>query len=97
MLNIFALFKKFVAKIHLAHSLCAKVANPVKTVTKLPQIPLPPTSASKEQISIGIISERLPFSIPWIPQNAQKNVVLLSMFKLSYFLFIISYSFHLSI
>ena len=65
MLNIFALFKKFVAKIHLAHSLCAKVANPVKTVTKLPQIPLPPTSASKEQISIAITSEGLPFSIRW--------------------------------
>ena len=56
-------FQEVAAKIHLAHSLCAKVANPVKSVTKLTQIPLPPTSSSKEQVSIAIISKVLPFSI----------------------------------
>ena len=63
LLKMFNLFKNLVAKKNFARSLLAKLANPVKSVTKLPQIPLSPTCASKkEHISILSISKLLPFT-----------------------------------
>ena len=49
LLKMFNLFKKFVAKKNFARSLRVKLANPVKSVTKLQQIPLSTTYASKKE------------------------------------------------